>query len=65
MSKEIGSEQPQSPCPLHVQAAAHAAHLAVERGRPGIYNVAEDNVLVSTAKVQRELDWDPAFRRTG
>lgn len=33
--------------------------------RPGIYNVAEDNVLVSTAKAQRELDWDPAFRRTG
>lgn len=33
--------------------------------RPGIYNVVEDNVLVSTAKDQRELDWDPAFRRTG
>ena len=28
--------------PLHVDAAAHAALLAVTRGSPGIYNIAED-----------------------
>jgi nucleoside-diphosphate-sugar epimerase len=50
-------------CPVHVEAAAHAALLAIERGRPGVYNVADDNALVSTAKARRHLGWDPAFRR--
>ncbi|MGC1577525.1 MAG: NAD-dependent epimerase/dehydratase family protein [Beijerinckiaceae bacterium] len=57
------SEQPQGPCHLHVQAAAHAALLAIEKGRPGAYNVADDNTFVSTAKARQELGWDPAFRR--
>ena len=29
--------------PLHVDAAAQAALLAVTRGAPGIYNIAEDD----------------------
>ena len=29
--------------PLHVDAAAHAAVLALTRGAPGIYNIAEDD----------------------
>lgn len=49
-------------CPLHVDAAAHAARLAVARGAAGIYNVAEDDGAVSIAKAQRELGFDPAFR---
>jgi nucleoside-diphosphate-sugar epimerase len=53
------SRVPQDPCPLHVQAAARAAFLAIERGRPGIYNVADDDALVSTAKARRELGWEP------
>jgi nucleoside-diphosphate-sugar epimerase len=57
------SQQPQGPCPVHVQAAAYAALLAMQRGGPGVYNVADDNPVVSTEKARRDLGWDPAFRR--
>jgi len=52
---------PQPPA-LHVDAAAHAALLAVGRGAPGIYNVAEDDGAVSITKARAELGFDPAFR---
>jgi len=49
--------------PLHVDAAARAALLAVHRGAPGIYNVAEDSDgVVSIEKARRELGFDPAYR---
>jgi nucleoside-diphosphate-sugar epimerase len=48
--------------PIHVDAAAHAALLAVTRGAPGIYNIAEDDGLVSIAKARRDLGFDPQFR---
>ena len=48
--------------PLHVDAAAQAALLAVTRGSPGIYNVAEDDGAVTIAKARQELGFDPAFR---
>jgi nucleoside-diphosphate-sugar epimerase len=48
--------------PLHVDAAALAAVLAIDRGAPGIYNIAEPSRAVSVAKAQRELGWDPGFR---
>jgi nucleoside-diphosphate-sugar epimerase len=48
--------------PLHVDAAAHAALLAVTRGAPGIYNIAEDDGAVSIAKARGELGFDPSFR---
>ncbi|HEV2623915.1 MAG TPA: NAD(P)-dependent oxidoreductase [Xanthobacteraceae bacterium] len=47
---------------LHVDAAAHAALIAVTRGRPGIYNIAEEDGTVSIAKARSELGFDPAFR---
>jgi hypothetical protein len=47
---------------LHVDAAAHAAVLAIEGAKPGIFNIAEDTGYVSIAKARRELGWDPAFR---
>lgn len=47
---------------LHVDAAAQAALLAVSRGSRGIYNVAEDDGAVSSAKAKRELGFDAAFR---
>ncbi len=47
---------------VHVDAAAEAAVLAVERGAPGAYNVAEPGPDVSIEKVRRELGWDPDFR---
>ena len=57
-----GSDEPRGEPGVHVDAAAHAALLAVERGSPGIYNVAEDNAVVSTAKARRELGWSADFR---
>jgi len=48
--------------PLHIDAAAKAALLAVTRGRPGIYNIAEEDGTVSIAKASAELGFDPAFR---
>ena len=48
--------------PLHVDAAAHAALLAVNRGSAGIYNVAEDDGVVLIEKARRELGFDPGFR---
>ena len=46
---------------LHVDAAAHAALLAVTRGRPGIYNIADDDGVVSIAKARAELGFDPTI----
>lgn len=48
--------------PLHVDAAAQAALLAVGRGSPGIYNVAEDDGAVTVDKARRDLGFDPAVR---
>jgi nucleoside-diphosphate-sugar epimerase len=49
------------PGALHVDAAAHAALLAVTKGR-GIYNIAEDDGAVSSEKAKRELGFDAGFR---
>jgi nucleoside-diphosphate-sugar epimerase len=51
-----------APPALHVDAAAQAALLAVTRGAAGIYNIAEDDGAVSSAKARAELGFDPAFR---
>ena len=50
---------------VQVDAAAQAAVLAIARGAPGIYNVAEDDGAVSIARARRELGWDPNFRLKG
>jgi nucleoside-diphosphate-sugar epimerase len=50
--------------PLHVDGAARATLLAMDDGRPGIYNIAESNSDVSTDKARRELAWDD-IRGTG
>jgi len=47
---------------LHVDAAAHAAVLAVSKGTPGIYNIVEDDSAVSNEKAKRELGFNAAFR---
>ena len=48
--------------PLHVDASAQAALLAVMQGAPGIYNIAEDDGAVSSEKAKRELGFDAGFR---
>jgi len=57
-----GSDIPQGAVPVHVDAAAHAALLAIDRGEQGIYNIAEPNEQVATEKARRELGWQPDFR---
>jgi nucleoside-diphosphate-sugar epimerase len=46
---------------LHVDAAAHAALLAVAKGH-GVYNIAEDDGAISSEKAKRELGFDAGFR---
>lgn len=57
-----GADRPRTRGSLHVDAAAHAALLAVERGRPGIYNVAEDDGNVAIDEARAEFGFDPGFR---
>jgi nucleoside-diphosphate-sugar epimerase len=52
---------PEAPS-LHVDAAASAALLAIEKGCPGVYNIAEQDGYLTTAKARRELGFDPDFR---
>jgi nucleoside-diphosphate-sugar epimerase len=55
------SEIPTRKPPVHVDAAAHAALLALT-GKPGIYNIADEDGTVSIQKARTELGFDPAFR---
>jgi len=55
-------ERPVKPPSIHVDAAAHAALLALTRGAPGIYNIAEDDGAVAIAKARATLGFDPNIR---
>jgi nucleoside-diphosphate-sugar epimerase len=55
-------DKPEGKGALSTDAAAHAAFLALTRGAPGIYNVAEDDGVLSIEKARRELGFDPGFR---
>jgi nucleoside-diphosphate-sugar epimerase len=55
---------PPEPPTVHVDAAARAAALAVERGEPGIYQVVDDDGPVSNGKARTRLGWAPSSRRT-
>jgi nucleoside-diphosphate-sugar epimerase len=47
---------------IHIDAAVHATLLALDRGSPGIYNIAEDDGTVSIVKARAQLGFDPATR---
>ena len=47
---------------LHVDAAAWAAVLAIEKARRGIYNIAEPSGYLSTEKARRELGFAASVR---
>jgi nucleoside-diphosphate-sugar epimerase len=49
---------------LHVDAAAHAALLALTQAKRGIYNVAEDDGAISSEKAKRDFGFDAGFRIT-
>jgi nucleoside-diphosphate-sugar epimerase len=50
---------------LHVDAAAHAALLAMTRGQPGAYNIAEPDGTLVIDKAMHNLGFNPAFRCAG
>jgi nucleoside-diphosphate-sugar epimerase len=56
------SDRPSNSAPIHVDAAAYAALLAIDHGDPGIYNIAQSNRHVATEKARADLGWTPDFR---
>ncbi|MBS0364353.1 MAG: NAD(P)-dependent oxidoreductase [Proteobacteria bacterium] len=48
--------------PIHVDAAALAALLAVDHGQSGAFNIAEPNIHVATEKARTQLQWTADFR---
>jgi nucleoside-diphosphate-sugar epimerase len=55
------NEKPARAPSVHVDAAAHAALLAL-KGPPGVYNIADDDGAVAIDKARDALGFDPAFR---
>jgi nucleoside-diphosphate-sugar epimerase len=52
-----------TPAPsVHVDAAARAVVLALERRARGIFNIAEPNALICTDRATCTLGWDWRFR---
>jgi nucleoside-diphosphate-sugar epimerase len=56
------AREPSNLSPVHVDAAAFAALLAVDAGAAGAFNIAGDNPHVATDKARRELGWNASFR---
>ena len=57
-----GGDAPTGASPLHVEAAAYAALLALQWSKGETYNIARDDAEVSSAKAKRELGWSPDMR---
>jgi nucleoside-diphosphate-sugar epimerase len=57
-----GSAAPTGSAPLHVDAAAYAALLAVDKAVTGVFNLAEPNTYVATQKACTELGWRSDLR---
>jgi nucleoside-diphosphate-sugar epimerase len=57
-----GFEAPIAPGSVHVEAAAKAAELAVTKGAPGLYNVAEADPSITSEKAIRAFGWDAGWR---
>ncbi|KRP62463.1 MULTISPECIES: NAD-dependent epimerase/dehydratase family protein [Pseudomonas] len=52
-----GTDEPSGASPVHVNAAARAALLALQTEEGGIFNITEDNPTVSNEKAKRVLGW--------
>ena len=46
---------------VHVDAAAHAALLALDERVSGVFNIAEPNALIATDKARDQLGWRADF----
>jgi nucleoside-diphosphate-sugar epimerase len=58
------SDRPLKPPSVHVDAAAQACLLALGSGKPGIYNIAEDDGYCSSEKAKRDFGFNSGFRLT-
>ena len=47
---------------VHIEAAARATMQALTKGKPGIYNIAEDGAAVSSEKAKQDFGFDPQGR---
>jgi nucleoside-diphosphate-sugar epimerase len=47
---------------IHIDAAARATLQALTKGKPGIYNIAEDGAAVSSEKAKQDFGFDPQSR---
>jgi nucleoside-diphosphate-sugar epimerase len=57
-----GADAPPGPPSVHVDAAAYAGLLAIGRGEPGAFNIADPNDEVSVDKATAALGWRADFR---
>lgn len=57
-----GFDSPSAPPAVHVDAAAHAALLALQAGLEGIFNIAEAGGDVDSSKACEQLGWRASFR---
>lgn len=55
-------DSPEGSCPVHVEAAAWAALLALRHSTGGVFNIAEPGAAVDSGKAGRELGWNPSLR---
>jgi nucleoside-diphosphate-sugar epimerase len=60
-----GRDVKQGSAPIHVDAAAYASLLAIDRAAPGVFNLAEPNGEIATDKARRELGWNADLRLPG
>jgi nucleoside-diphosphate-sugar epimerase len=58
------SAEPTGSAPVHVDAAAYAAFLAIDHGHAGAYNIAEPGGAVAIDRALADLSWRPEFRLT-
>jgi nucleoside-diphosphate-sugar epimerase len=56
------TDVPKGSAPVHVEAAAWAALLALQRDAEGIYNIAEDGPELDCGKARRDLGWHAGLR---
>ena len=59
---KTGFDTPIAPASVHVEAAAKAAELAVDKGETGIYNVAEADESLSSEKAINAFGWNADWR---
>ncbi len=56
---DTGTDEPTGTSPVHVQAAARAALLALQTEQSGVFNITQDSPTVSNEKAKRVLGWSP------